>query len=453
MYPVANEGAMQAELAAGRADIAACSADRQPRLAPRRRRRRALQPDPAAGGLSAQRRAPARHPAARVGKARGARRQSAGAHPAAPQEHRGTGPAVGGDRAQLRRPGRRRRRRRGAVRHHRRARVFLRAPPLSRTCWWASSCRSGARCSGSCARARPDCSRASTHSSTNSPPAAACRSWCRNPPATPAVSSTRNRASSRATSATGCRMYRSWFEQAALQTGIDWRLLAAIGYQESKWDPRAESEDGAIGVMMLTSDTAQAMGIKDRNDPEQSIFAGARYLAAGAREDSRPHPGARPHLAHHRRLQRRLRPSRGRAHHRAGAAARTPIRGPTCACACRCSAQQRWCGSGQARLRARLGAGAVRRSHAALPDAARMAAGRGQRACRARHRSPGCQCRACRGCARRSAGAGCRTSRRPRSRAHTRRRGPDPQPRRAAKNSSSSRAHSSMSTPPNTSTR
>ncbi len=73
-------------------------------------------------------------------------------------------------------------------------------------------------------------------------------------------------------------MYRSWFERAALQTGIDWRLLAAIGYQESKWDPRAESEDGASGIMMLTSDTAQAMGIKNRNDPEQSIFAGARYL-------------------------------------------------------------------------------------------------------------------------------------------------------------------------------
>jgi membrane-bound lytic murein transglycosylase F len=73
-------------------------------------------------------------------------------------------------------------------------------------------------------------------------------------------------------------MYRSWFEQAALQTGIDWRLLAAIGYQESKWDPRAESEDGASGIMMLTSDTAQAMGIKNRNDAEQSIFAGARYL-------------------------------------------------------------------------------------------------------------------------------------------------------------------------------
>jgi membrane-bound lytic murein transglycosylase F len=73
--------------------------------------------------------------------------------------------------------------------------------------------------------------------------------------------------------------YRSWFEQAAAQNGLDWRLLAAIGYQESKWDPRADSGLGAHGVMMLTANTAQAMGIRDRGNPEQSIFAGARYLA------------------------------------------------------------------------------------------------------------------------------------------------------------------------------
>jgi membrane-bound lytic murein transglycosylase F len=74
-------------------------------------------------------------------------------------------------------------------------------------------------------------------------------------------------------------LYRTWFEQAAAQTGVDWRLLAAIGYQESKWDPHAQSGDGARGVMMLTADTAQAMGIKDRSNPQQSIYAGARYLA------------------------------------------------------------------------------------------------------------------------------------------------------------------------------
>jgi membrane-bound lytic murein transglycosylase F len=74
-------------------------------------------------------------------------------------------------------------------------------------------------------------------------------------------------------------LYRALFEKAAANSGIDWRLLAAIGYQESKWDPHAQSGDGALGVMMLTADTAQAMGIKDRNNPQDSILAGARYFA------------------------------------------------------------------------------------------------------------------------------------------------------------------------------
>jgi len=73
--------------------------------------------------------------------------------------------------------------------------------------------------------------------------------------------------------------YQAWFEKAASASGLDWRLVAAIGYQESKWDPRAQSDDGARGVMMLTADTAQALGLKDRTDAEQNIYAGARYLA------------------------------------------------------------------------------------------------------------------------------------------------------------------------------
>jgi membrane-bound lytic murein transglycosylase F len=73
--------------------------------------------------------------------------------------------------------------------------------------------------------------------------------------------------------------FRAWFEKAASASGLDWRLLAAIGYQESKWDPRAQSDEGARGVMMLTADTARALGLKDRTDAEQSIYAGARYLA------------------------------------------------------------------------------------------------------------------------------------------------------------------------------
>ena len=74
--------------------------------------------------------------------------------------------------------------------------------------------------------------------------------------------------------------YQPLFEVASAQTGVDWRLLAAIGYQESKWNPLAESADGALGLMMLTADTAEAMGIADRSNPAQSISAGARYFAS-----------------------------------------------------------------------------------------------------------------------------------------------------------------------------
>lgn len=72
--------------------------------------------------------------------------------------------------------------------------------------------------------------------------------------------------------------YRNYFEQAAAQTGIDWRLLAAIAYQESKWDPAARSTYGASGLMMLTSSTAEEMGIEDRSNARQNILAGAKYF-------------------------------------------------------------------------------------------------------------------------------------------------------------------------------
>jgi membrane-bound lytic murein transglycosylase F len=71
---------------------------------------------------------------------------------------------------------------------------------------------------------------------------------------------------------------KPYFIMAARQTGIDWRLLAAIGYQESHWDPKAVSPTGVRGVMMLTSATARQLGVEDRRDPKQSILGGARYL-------------------------------------------------------------------------------------------------------------------------------------------------------------------------------
>lgn len=59
---------------------------------------------------------------------------------------------------------------------------------------------------------------------------------------------------------------------------MDWRLLAAISYQESHWDPHARSYTGVRGMMMLTLPTAKQMGIKSRLDAEQSIRGGAKYF-------------------------------------------------------------------------------------------------------------------------------------------------------------------------------
>jgi membrane-bound lytic murein transglycosylase F len=69
------------------------------------------------------------------------------------------------------------------------------------------------------------------------------------------------------------------FEQAGVESGVDWRLLAAIGYQESHWRANAVSPTGVRGIMMLTQDTADYLGLDDREDPETSIFGGAQYYA------------------------------------------------------------------------------------------------------------------------------------------------------------------------------
>lgn len=72
--------------------------------------------------------------------------------------------------------------------------------------------------------------------------------------------------------------YKSFFLRAAGETGVDWRLLAAMAYQESHWDPAAVSATGVRGMMMLTQGTARMMGVEDRTDALESIVGGASYL-------------------------------------------------------------------------------------------------------------------------------------------------------------------------------
>ncbi len=72
--------------------------------------------------------------------------------------------------------------------------------------------------------------------------------------------------------------YDELFQQAADRHNLDWRLLAAMSYQESHWNPRAKSFTGVRGMMMLTRRTAKELGVRNRLDPKQSIDGGADYL-------------------------------------------------------------------------------------------------------------------------------------------------------------------------------
>lgn len=74
--------------------------------------------------------------------------------------------------------------------------------------------------------------------------------------------------------------FRQHFHAAQNLTGIDWRLLAALAYQESHWDPLATSPTNVRGMMMLTEETANHLGVDNRLDAASSIRGGARYLGS-----------------------------------------------------------------------------------------------------------------------------------------------------------------------------
>ncbi len=72
--------------------------------------------------------------------------------------------------------------------------------------------------------------------------------------------------------------YEFFFKEASKLFNFDWKLIASIGYQESRWKKDAVSYTGVKGIMMLTKDTAKEVGVEDRKDPRNSIFGGAKYL-------------------------------------------------------------------------------------------------------------------------------------------------------------------------------
>ncbi len=68
------------------------------------------------------------------------------------------------------------------------------------------------------------------------------------------------------------------FRKSSEKLDVHWTLIAAISYQESHWNPKAISDTGVRGMMMLTQKTAKEMGIKKRTNAEQSIIGGANYF-------------------------------------------------------------------------------------------------------------------------------------------------------------------------------
>ena len=72
--------------------------------------------------------------------------------------------------------------------------------------------------------------------------------------------------------------YESLFKKASEDNNLDWKLLASISYQESKWNNDAVSPTGVKGVMMLTQNTAKMLNV-DRLKPSESIVGAARYFS------------------------------------------------------------------------------------------------------------------------------------------------------------------------------
>ena len=72
--------------------------------------------------------------------------------------------------------------------------------------------------------------------------------------------------------------YDEYFREAAAREGLDWRLLAAIGYAESAFDPGARSRAGAMGMMQLMPATARQYGVSDPYDARSNIGGGASLM-------------------------------------------------------------------------------------------------------------------------------------------------------------------------------
>lgn len=73
--------------------------------------------------------------------------------------------------------------------------------------------------------------------------------------------------------------YDALLRRRSEEYGLDWRLMAAQAYQESRFDPQAKSWSGARGLFQVMTPTGLELGFTNLEDPEEGVHAGVKYMA------------------------------------------------------------------------------------------------------------------------------------------------------------------------------
>ena len=72
--------------------------------------------------------------------------------------------------------------------------------------------------------------------------------------------------------------YDGLIREYAASLGWDWRMLASVLYQESRFSISSRSSRGAQGLMQVMPSTARYYGVENLLDPQQNILAGTSHL-------------------------------------------------------------------------------------------------------------------------------------------------------------------------------